>query len=153
MSQPIMNSKSYSFPIEALLCRRENREDLWNIHQRKNSVPWLEKDENNLFEREAQIDFHVFTFLQKLLIVANHMGRNETWILSYLQPLHQGKAWDSGTMWIHQSCICMLLPVPDYMAVSTVDHYSSLQTHTNWGKRLYYLGENIAYITARLVSI
>lgn len=44
------------------------------------------KDENGLFEREARIDFHMSTFLRKLLMMADHMSRNETMILSYPQP-------------------------------------------------------------------
>lgn len=49
------------------------------------------KDENILFEAEAQVGFHVSAFLQKILMVADHMGRNETMILSYPIPTSNAK--------------------------------------------------------------
>lgn len=50
------------------------------------------KDENILFKaEEAQVGFHVSAFLQNILMVADHMGRNETMILSYPIPTSNAK--------------------------------------------------------------
>lgn len=134
MSQPAMNSKSYSFLIEI----QERKIETYEIFIKEQmQCLGLKRWKWPIWKRSLNWFSHVH-FSAK----ATNDGwpHEQKWDIDIILPptLHCCKARDSDTRWIHQSWIYMFLQFLITWEVLSLNNF--FQTYTNWGERTLLFG-------------